>query len=163
LTDLSSLCQETEERKIRIFEYQMMPPLSKTFSREVRGEDVDVGGNTHNPRISLPPNPSDVKINVEGAFIIDDDTPPTYSEARNGTAGEGVYFENKDIRLPHHTAVVSHVAVDVRKSPLCPSCLLFFILLTCKSADTLTNRSEVPWPRWSIFLENPSPRMVEAG
>ena len=65
-----------------------------------------------------PPTPSDVKINVEGAFIVDDEFPG--SEAKNGTAGEGVYFENKDIRLPHHTAVVSHVAVDVRSTLFYP-------------------------------------------
>lgn len=84
-----------------------MVPLSRSFSREVRGEDGDGGGRLHR----APPNPSDVKINVEGAFIVDDESP--LSETKNGTAGEGVYFENKDIRLPHHTAVVSHVAVDV--------------------------------------------------
>lgn len=85
-----------------------MFPLSRSFSREVRGEDGDGGGaRLHR----APPNPSDVKINVEGAFIVDDESP--CSEAKNCTAGEGVYFENKDIRLPHHTAVVSHVAVDV--------------------------------------------------
>lgn len=84
-----------------------MPPLSRSFSRDVRAEDGDGGGRLHR----APPNPNDVKINVEGAFIIDDESP--CSEAKNGTVGEGVYFENKDIRLPHHTAVVSHVAVDV--------------------------------------------------
>ncbi|KAF7509308.1 hypothetical protein GJ744_008202 [Endocarpon pusillum] len=84
-----------------------MPPLSRSFSREVRGEDGDGGGRLHR----APPNPSDVKINVEGAFIVDDESP--FSETKNGAAGEGVYLENKDIRLPHHTAVVSHVAVDI--------------------------------------------------
>lgn len=56
-------------------------------------------------------NPGAVKINVEGAFIVDDEP-----ASRNGTGngiGEGVDFEHKDIRLPHHTGVVSHVAVDV--------------------------------------------------
>ena len=55
-----------------------------------------------------PPTPASVKINVEGAFIVDDEL--------NGKAGgvaDGVHYEHKDIRLPHHTAVVSHVAVDV--------------------------------------------------
>jgi hypothetical protein len=31
-----------------------------------------------------------------------------------------VHYENKDIRLPHHTGVVSHVAVDVSRE-LCPA------------------------------------------
>jgi type II pantothenate kinase len=87
-----------------------MFPLTRSFSREVRGDDGDGAGRLHR----APPNPSDVKINVEGAFIVDDESP--CSEAKNGTVGEGVYFENKDIRLPHHTAVVSHVAVDVNYS-----------------------------------------------
>lgn len=52
------------------------------------------------------PRPDSVKINVEGAFIVNDDT------QKNGS-GEHVRFERNDIRLPHHTDVVSHVAVDV--------------------------------------------------
>lgn len=55
-----------------------------------------------------PPHPASVKINVEGAFIVDDD-----SGNRNGTGSEYVFREHKDIRLPYHTDVVSHVAVDV--------------------------------------------------
>lgn len=53
-----------------------------------------------------PPKPASVKINVEGAFIVNDET------ARNGTS-EFVHWEQKDIRLPHHTDVVSHIAVDI--------------------------------------------------
>jgi type II pantothenate kinase len=94
-----------------------MYPLSKSFSREVQGDGSEGGGRLQR----VPPNPSDVKINVEGAFIVDDESP--YSEAKNGTAGEGVYFENKDIRLPHHTAVVSHVAVDVSHPGLHTLCI----------------------------------------
>lgn len=54
-----------------------------------------------------PPKPAQVKINVEGAFIVNDET-----VVRNG-ASEFVQWEQKDIRLPHHTDVVSHIAVDV--------------------------------------------------
>lgn len=53
-------------------------------------------------------NPGAVKINVTGAFILDDEV-----RARSPVETDGVYYENKDIRLPHHTGVVSHVAVDV--------------------------------------------------
>lgn len=53
-------------------------------------------------------NPGAVKINVTGAFIVDDDV-----RARTPVDTDGVHYENKDIRLPHHTGVVSHVAVDV--------------------------------------------------
>jgi type II pantothenate kinase len=60
-----------------------------------------------------PPLPASVKINVEGAFIVDDET-----NGRNGAGSEFVHWEHKDIRLPHHTDVVSHVAVDVRLCPI---------------------------------------------
>jgi len=69
--------------------------------------DAESGGRA--PR--LPPKAASVKINVEGAFIVDDDTP-----TKNGAGNEYVHWEHKDIRLPHHTAVVSHIAVDVSHS-----------------------------------------------
>ncbi|KAJ9205079.1 hypothetical protein DTO164E3_1702 [Paecilomyces variotii] len=53
-------------------------------------------------------NPGSVKINVEGAFILDED-----SSSKSPIESEGVHYENKDIRLPHHTGLVSHVAVDI--------------------------------------------------
>ncbi|OOQ85087.1 Pantothenate kinase [Penicillium brasilianum] len=53
-------------------------------------------------------NPGAVKINVKGAFIVDDEP-----RSRSPVEAEGVHYENKDIRLPHHTGVVSHVAVDI--------------------------------------------------
>ena len=101
-----------------------MAPLRKSFSRELQWDEADGGGAATRGLIRLPPNPNDVKINVQGAFIIDDET--TIAEAKNDAATEGVHFENKDIRLPHHTGVVSHVAVDVSadKFPLTDSCLL---------------------------------------
>ena len=54
-------------------------------------------------------NPGAVKINVQGAYIVDDQpaTPGTPEDE------DGIVYERKDIRLPHHTSVVSHVAVDV--------------------------------------------------
>ncbi|CRG82813.1 type II pantothenate kinase [Talaromyces islandicus] len=57
-------------------------------------------------------NPGAVKINVQGAYIVDDQ-PPTPDSIPDG---DGVHYERKDIRLPHHTSVVSHVAVDVSVS-----------------------------------------------
>lgn len=67
---------------------------------------------TSRPRLAsrigkAPPQPTSVKINVEGAFIVNEET-----INRNGES-EYVHWEHKDIRLPHHTDVVSHVAVDV--------------------------------------------------
>lgn len=58
-------------------------------------------------------NPGTVKINVTGAFIVDDEY-----RARSPLETDGVHYENKDIRLPHHTGVVSHVAVDVSRRAL---------------------------------------------
>ena len=52
-------------------------------------------------------HPGSVKINVKGAFIVDQD-----SGSPNGSVNGGSY-DTKDIRLPNHTAVVSHIAVDV--------------------------------------------------
>lgn len=62
-------------------------------------------------------HPGSVRINVKGAFIVD--TPgsrsPRSPAGINGSPPlSGSYHETKDIRLPNHTAVVSHVAVDVR-------------------------------------------------
>lgn len=54
-------------------------------------------------------HPGSVKINVEGAFIVDRD-----STSPNRSGIDGANHETTDIRLPNHTAVVSHIAVDVR-------------------------------------------------
>ncbi|KAL6245715.1 hypothetical protein RBB50_007714 [Rhinocladiella similis] len=67
---------------------------------------IDGDGPGRPPR--APPNPASVKINVEGAFIVDED-----ASGRNGAGSEFVHWERNDIRLPHHTDVVSHVAVDI--------------------------------------------------
>ncbi|RHZ44384.1 pantothenate kinase [Aspergillus thermomutatus] len=54
-------------------------------------------------------NPGAVKINVKGAFIVDEE-PRSKSPA---SSTDGVHYESQDIRLPHHTGIVSHVAVDI--------------------------------------------------
>ncbi len=52
-------------------------------------------------------SPGAVKINVKGAFIVEE-------EASNaGTRAEDGAQYDTDIRLPNHSAVVSHVALDV--------------------------------------------------
>jgi type II pantothenate kinase len=66
-------------------------------------------------------HPGDVRINVKGAFIVDEEedtsaepnTPPGVAFDDNG-----YQHDSKDIRLPNHKAVVSHMAVDVRCSNL---------------------------------------------
>lgn len=67
------------------------------------------------------PYPGTIKINVQGAFIVDEElAPPSLAEDETRTTnGEGqdsfaYKHDIQDIRLPNHTAVVSHVAVDVR-------------------------------------------------
>ncbi|TVY23809.1 Pantothenate kinase [Lachnellula hyalina] len=53
-------------------------------------------------------HPGSVKINVQGAFIVDQDPESPNSKAVNGGS-----HDTRDIRLPNHTAVVSHIAVDI--------------------------------------------------
>lgn len=53
-------------------------------------------------------HPGSVKINVTGAFIVDQDS----ASPKESNVNERNY-DTKDIRLPNHTAVVSHIAVDV--------------------------------------------------
>lgn len=61
-------------------------------------------------------HPGSVRINVQGAFIVDGTEQP--ATPANGYANiNGSYHEGKDIRLPNHTAVVSHIAVDVSVAP----------------------------------------------
>lgn len=55
-------------------------------------------------------SPGAVKINFKGAFIVDDEELPATSE-------DGPQHDSKDIRLPNHKAVVSHVALDASSSP----------------------------------------------
>lgn len=51
-------------------------------------------------------HPGSVRINVQGAFIVDEEQPDT-------PQSEDYEHDPHDIRLPNHTSVVSHVAVDV--------------------------------------------------
>jgi type II pantothenate kinase len=49
--------------------------------------------------------PGTVRINVQGAFIVDEEPLTPRSNDYD--------HDTRDIRLPNHTSVVSHVAVDV--------------------------------------------------
>lgn len=60
--------------------------------------------------------PGTVRINVQGAFIVDDEPSTPQSEDYE--------HDPRDIRLPNHTAVVSHIAVDVSTPPVVPECAL---------------------------------------
>lgn len=65
-------------------------------------------------------HPGSVKINVKGAFIVDQEngSPKGNAPAITATVNGGSH-DTKDIRLPNHTAVVSHIAVDVSFLVLC--------------------------------------------
>lgn len=74
------------------------PTISKNLRMRTNTAEID----------STITHPGSVKINVKGAFIVDQD-----SESPNGKIVNGGSHDTKDIRLPNHTAVVSHIAVDV--------------------------------------------------
>lgn len=57
-------------------------------------------------------HPGSVRINVKGAFIVDQESSTPASGNNNGRVSP-THHETKDIRLPYHTAVVSHIAIDV--------------------------------------------------
>ncbi|KYK59766.1 putative pantothenate kinase [Drechmeria coniospora] len=60
--------------------------------------------------------PGSVRINVKGAFIVDPDTStpaPGLAQGTGNDRGSPTHRETSDIRLPNHTAVVSHIAVDI--------------------------------------------------
>jgi type II pantothenate kinase len=69
-------------------------------------------------------HPGSVKINVKGAFIVDQENGSPKGD--NAPLVNGGSHDTKDIRLPNHTAVVSHIAVDV-------SCSGFFFPLINKN------------------------------
>jgi hypothetical protein len=94
----------------------VQPPSREIGGDDVRTPQISVDPDAAARSARVPPNPASVKINVEGAFIVDDEI-----NGKNGAGEDGVHYEHKDIRLPHHTAVVSHVAVDVSTLPLAQS------------------------------------------
>ncbi|KAH6705532.1 hypothetical protein VD0002_g262 [Verticillium dahliae] len=59
--------------------------------------------------------PGSVRINVKGAFIVDPDSSSPKDPAAAAATGRisPTHHETSDIRLPNHTAVVSHIAVDI--------------------------------------------------
>lgn len=84
-------------------------------------------------------HPGSVRINVKGAFIVDGTEQPT-TPANGYTSANGSYHEGKDIRLPNHTAVVSHIAVDVSLAPR--TCPRYLFHLALYEQHKLHNESE---------------------
>ncbi|KAI1123908.1 fumble-domain-containing protein [Nemania abortiva] len=102
----------------------MTPDHTQADTAIAAGDDVDHHEGNPRPRAmtsttttaaeidSAISHPGSVRINVQGAFIVDGTEQP--ATPANGYANtNGSYHEGKDIRLPNHTAVVSHVAVDI--------------------------------------------------
>lgn len=59
-------------------------------------------------------HPGAVRINVKGAFIVDDGSATPATPAPDGTrSGSPDHHPTQGIRLPYHTAVVSHIAIDI--------------------------------------------------
>ncbi|KAK1780499.1 pantothenate kinase [Copromyces sp. CBS 386.78] len=60
-------------------------------------------------------HPGSVRINVKGAFIVEHGSasPPQTPSGSSSRGGSPSRQESKDIRLPNHTSVVSHIAVDI--------------------------------------------------
>lgn len=93
----------------------LIPPTSTSNPNDENPTDPSaaVGGHlrarTNTAEIdSTIIHPGSVKINVTGAFIVDQDS----VSPKELNVNERNY-DTKDIRLPNHTAVVSHIAVDV--------------------------------------------------
>lgn len=119
-------------------------------------------------RLNAITNPGSVKINVEGAFIVDEEP---RSRSRSPVEAEGVHYESKDIRLPHHTGVVSHVAVDVSD----PRILTAIPAIAGEKGNRMRNNTRTlgltmatmilyrladRWRNWSILRESWTPRTM---
>ncbi|KAI4870316.1 fumble-domain-containing protein [Hypoxylon rubiginosum] len=94
-----------------------------TYQADIAIDDGEVDGKTvttRRPRTmtstaeidSTIIHPGSVRINVKGAFIVDTPEQPG-TPAGLSTPGGNSYHETKDIRLPNHTAFISHIAVDI--------------------------------------------------
>ncbi|KAL9599962.1 MAG: hypothetical protein Q9179_003379 [Wetmoreana sp. 5 TL-2023] len=81
-----------------------MASVASAAATKQRRRPIEQKGSTIDQTIL---SPGTVSINVQGAFIVDEDPsrPPTPTE-------DGVQHDT-DIRLPNHKAVVSHVALDI--------------------------------------------------
>lgn len=79
------------------------------------GELILPTAGTDPARTDLPA-PAAIKINVQGAFIVDEDSPAASPSPPLLVEDASLEYKHdtNDIRLPNHKAVVSHVAVDVR-------------------------------------------------
>lgn len=90
-----------------------MSPAAVATAAPAAADGVDEPGRTIALRPSdlghhISHHPGNVKINIQGAFIVDDEP--------ESPASEDYQHDCRDIRLPNHNAIVSHIAVDVSVS-----------------------------------------------
>lgn len=78
---------------------------SKLSSRTMSSKDIDY----------TIAKPGAVRINVQGAFIVDSEpgSPNHSSDDASRSEESSAQHETHDIRLPNHTGMVSHIAIDV--------------------------------------------------
>jgi type II pantothenate kinase len=58
-------------------------------------------------------DPGTIKINVSGAYIIDNGEAASSPSSDSGVEEQGYEHDRRDIRLPNQASVVSHVAADI--------------------------------------------------
>jgi hypothetical protein len=93
--------------------------------------------------------PGTVRINVQGAFIvIDEPTTPRSDDYEH---------DPKDIRLPNHTAVVSHIAVDVSMHV----CGISSILVVAR--DHQVPRCSPPFRTYCLYSQHLTPTNMLTG
>lgn len=108
-----SACVSDDESSFSDYSSSAVEQLSASIT-SMSSMDVEPNLAVDDVRPSrVPPLPTSVKINVEGAFIVDEESESHSPGSSTHAASDHVHWEKKDIRLPHHTDVVSHVAVDV--------------------------------------------------
>jgi hypothetical protein len=83
---------------------------------------------------SAPPNTAlqnalDVRIDVKGAYIVDEE--PSDDGEEEWEMEEDYQHDTNDIRLPHHRSLVSHMAVDVRLTACTTICKTQSLIREC--------------------------------
>lgn len=90
-------------------------------------------------------HPGSVRINVQEAYIVESDDvlcrSASHSPERPLINAGSASKETRDIRLPHHTAVVSHVAVDIGGTL---AKLVYFSREPCSPSSSVIDGSSGP-------------------
>lgn len=101
-------------------------------------------------------SPGAVRINYQGAFIVDEEPSTSASSVEDGVQ-QHQNHATQGIRLPNHKAVVSHVALDASAFFFLPSLLIdsalrpwWFIDRARTDDRCREHRLEGLWPNWSI-------------